>query len=160
MNEALRLHLQTLLGPRSHRDLPVVDFVRLVYNFRLEDIPRRTYYLPRVYCQRFCNARTEIASYEPLEKIFESLKNQVYRNVNNLPLDSNMFCLENTVPKGNYAVFKPDFLCTTHSLRGPWVRQQWNTALASGEVKRSDGLFKHLTYERKQIDLNILFLVS
>ena len=53
--------------------------------------------------------------HEPLEKIFESLKNQLYRNVNNLPLDSSMFCLENTVPKGNYAVFKPDFLCTTLS---------------------------------------------
>ena len=76
-NEALRHHLQTLLGPRSHRDLPVLDFVKFVYNYRPEQIPRKKYYLARDYRLRFCEAQSEVASYKPLQQIFDSLKQQL-----------------------------------------------------------------------------------
>lgn len=163
VNDVLKQHLQVLLHPRLHRDMPVVEFIQRIYNFDPENIPHKLYLLPRAHCSHFYQAQSERASYGPLQAIFANLKEQLYGNGDMLPLDSNTFCLRDTIVEGNYAVFKPDFFCTTHSPSGPWKRQQWNNALVSGEVKRSDKLHERLPREYEEsdvINLDMLLNVS
>lgn len=157
-NDVLKQHLQTILRPRLNRDVPVIDFVKAVFKFSPDQIPSRPdnnpYRLPRPHCHRFCDVTLERDSYEPLQDICADLKNQLYPNTDDLPLESNMFRLRDTKVEGNFAVFKPDFYLSTYmpGTEG-WKRQQWSNGLAVGEVKRSGRLSKRFNSMSPSINL-------
>lgn len=161
-NAILEQHLQTTLRPRLNRNLPVVDFVKCVYNFTPDRIPLPPtgvpYRLPLSHCRHFCEASSGHDSYMPLQAIFAHLKGQLSLNMNGLPLDSNMFCSRGTEVEMN---FKPDFFCSTYSPGSePWRHHQWSNILAIGQVKRSHKLSDRLRYTDSSINLDIMLNVS
>lgn len=149
--------LKQVLSGAVHREFEIVDFVKLVYNFTPNDIPKgRAYTLPEQFCQCFCDSKNVLESYEPLEKIFEDLKRQLLRKTVAPPLALNLRSFNETL-KGDYSKFSPDFYLSTTTV------QEWMTGLGYGEVKRSDtegGKYRKLPWKGYNIDLDVLMAVG
>lgn len=155
----LEKQLATDFEPHLRRDIPVIDFIKLVYDFTPDKIPSKDYKLPPFQCEQFCKVKNEKSSYRYLQAILNDLQTQLYGKSTHCtrPLQSFFYALKEKWAISNHKAFKPDFFFSTNPLRKPWRRQDWSTALSYGEVKRSKGL--QIEYEHHIIQLEKLFQV-
>lgn len=158
-------YLRKTLTGLVHRELGIVDFVKLVYDFAPERIPNKEHLtLLEESCIAFCNANDEIASYGPLEEIIVNLNGQLFPDVQTTPLVLNLYACKRQAPKGDYGDFTPDFFLGTGVFKiKKWTHHHWRLGLGYGEVKRSGAGKKgtrQLEYSDHTIDLDVLTRVS
>ena len=162
LKDKVDIYLRESLAGLVHRDLGIVDFVKLVYNFEPHLLPETTFKLPDISCMKFCSASNEVASYEHLEKIIQSLQGQLLGSFRTGRLALNFRASSRLSPQGDHANFRPDFFLSTREVNN-WVRHYWATGLGYGEVKRSEERKRRtrkIKYELSPIDINILTKVS
>ena len=163
VKDKLDIYLQGTLSGLVHRELGIVDFVKLVYDFEPHRIPQRGHFtLLERSCIAFCNATNEFDSYRPLEEIIEDLKGQLFPDIQTAPLVLNLYPCGRWSPRGDHGNFKPDFFLSTERV-DKWRRHCWTAGLGYGEVKRSEAGKKgtrKLNYANYKIDLDVLTRVS
>ena len=156
-------YLQETLSGLVHCEFGIVDFVKLVYNFEPQHIPKRDRFtLLETSCMSFCNAGDEFESYKPLEEIIEDLKGQLLADIQPAPLVLNVSACGHSSPRDDYDSLTPDFFLGTRRAKN-WTHQCWTTGLGYGEVKRSEGGrggTRKMKYTNYRIDLDVLMRVS
>ena len=163
IRNTLDTYLQETLSGLVHREFGIVDFVKLVYDFEPQHIPKRDRFtLLETSCIAFCNADDEFDSYKPLEEIIEDLKGQLFADIQPAPLVPNLSACGHSSPRDDYDSLTPDFFLGTRRTE-KWTRHCWTAGLGYGEVKRSEGErggARKMKYIDYTIDLGVLMRVS
>ena len=163
IRNTLEICLKEALYGLVHRELGIVDFVKLVYDFEPQHIPKRDRFtLLETSCIAFCNADDEFDSYKPLEEIIEDLKGQLLADIQTAPLALNVSACGHSSPRGDYDSLTPDFFLGARRAEN-WTRRCWTTGLGYGEVKRSEGGrggTRKMKYTNYTIDIGVLMRVS
>lgn len=132
---ALKVYLREVFTAQIHRNYPVVEFIKKVLKFSPADLSaRKRYSLPTVACCDYALLDGERNCYEPLKRIFTSLRTQVCRKNAIRPLSAHFVDMYDRQPDSSTgAKLKPDFYFSTQQDRDI---QHWLSCLGYGEVKK------------------------
>lgn len=161
MNSEDKQRLQSAFSDRVHRDVPIVDFVEMVYNFRYSQIAvnRKEYFLPEESCRQFYAAQNKDESYAPLKNIFDSLKAQLVAHGQNVrvPLELHLLQSEDCDPKDLKSM--PTFFLGTQ-IGKPWTSRSSEACLGFGVCRRSRYMHEDAEYQGCYLNLRVLKKVS
>ena len=134
---ALKIYLRDVFTEQIHREYPVVEFIKKVFQFSPSDIPGyntgKTYYPPIAHFTSYVGSVGERDSYKPLEDIFKDLLKQLCPEEQGRHLLTRFVFMYERQPESHTgAKLKPDILMSTN----PDKRSQtWTSAQGYGEVK-------------------------
>ncbi|KAL6301517.1 hypothetical protein BKA93DRAFT_457492 [Sparassis latifolia] len=80
VDTVVRAYVGRNLAHNIERDVPVLDFVRAVWNFTRDQIPTPNglYTLSRKLCKSYCDCSSERQSYKDLNDIFHDIITQMF----------------------------------------------------------------------------------
>ncbi|KAH9939907.1 hypothetical protein B0H21DRAFT_29048 [Amylocystis lapponica] len=123
---------------KIHREYPVKDFVKHVWNFDENDdrdlsLRIRAFAPQAATIASYNEAANEVSCYPHLAEITESLLSHLFPETMPRAIKSNIVVIGNHKVAGDYAFFKPDLIWSTTP--GP-TNQRWDWLLLCAEVKR------------------------
>ncbi|KAH9950040.1 hypothetical protein B0H21DRAFT_881436 [Amylocystis lapponica] len=138
MDEDVLSFVKVEFRDKIHREYPVRDFVKHVWNFNEDDDPNlslkiRSFAPQAATIASYNEAANEVSYYPHLETVANDLLTHLFPDPTARAVESNIVIIGNHKVAGDYASFKPDLVWSTTP--GP-TNQRWDWLALCAEVKR------------------------